>query len=116
MAGVLVQSREAAATLTAGTDAFRNEGLSQSSRPRVIRGIAIAGGNAVAEASVRLRAGRVDLGTYFASRSGVATPLYPDDYQAIAPIQVAPGDRLSAIIVTAPTVNPLSIQVHGDEY
>lgn len=115
MAGILFQTREAAATLTAGTDAFRNEALASSARRRVIRGIALTGGNAVAEASVRLMAGRINLGTYFATTSGVAMPVNPDDYQAITPVRVAPGDRLSAIIATAPTVNPLAIQVFGDE-
>ena len=116
MPGILFQTREAAATLVVGTDAFRNEAFAQSSRPRVIRAIAITGGNAIAEASVRLKAGRVDLGTYFATTSGVEMPTVPDDFQAILATQIAPGDRLSAIVVTAPTVSPLAIQVMGEEH
>ena len=115
MPGVIFQTREAAATALVGTDLFRNEALSQSARRRVVRGIALVGGNAIAEASVRLKAGRVDLGTFFTTTAAAVMPIMPDDLQAMTPIRVAPGDRLSAIVVTAPTVSPIVVQIFGDE-
>lgn len=115
MPGIIFQTREAAATALVGVDLFRNEALSQSARRRVIRGIALIGGNAIAEASVRLKAGRVDLGTYYTTTAGAVMPIMPDDLQTMTPIRIAPGDRLSAIVVTAPTVSPIACQVFGDE-
>ena len=115
MPGVIFQTREAAATALVGVDLFRNEALSQSARRRVIRGIAVVGGNAIAEASIRLKAGRIDLGTFFNTTAGAIMPIMPDDVQTMVAIRVAPGDRLSAIVVTAPTVSPIVVQVFGDE-
>jgi len=39
----------------------------------------------------------------------------PDDMQMITPTKVAGGDRAAGVIVTAPTVSPLVIQLIGDE-
>ncbi len=111
--GMLLNTVEAAATLTVGTDAFRNERENVTSRPRVIDGVAIVGGNAIGEASVSMYAGSNFLGTYQSSLNGAVAILMPDHLQAVGPAYVAPGDKISGIIATAPTVSPLKIQVFG---
>lgn len=115
MAGILINTAEAAATLMAGVDAFRNDRKRTSSRPRVINGIVIVGGNAINEVAVDLYAGDYFFGRFRNSRAGVVAPIMPDDYQAIRPTAVAPGDGITAIIGTAPTVSPMYIQLMGRE-
>ncbi|GAI71657.1 unnamed protein product, partial [marine sediment metagenome] len=44
---MILNTYEAAATLTLGVDAFRNERKSVSSRRRVLRGVAVVGSTAV---------------------------------------------------------------------
>lgn len=114
MAGILINTSEAAATLTAGTDAFRNDRNSSSSRNRKVQGIVIVGGNAINEAAIDLYAGTHFFGRFRNSRAGVAAPVMPDDYQAISPTWVAAGDRIVATIGIAPTVSPLLVQIHGE--
>lgn len=113
--GILINTSEAAATLLVGTDAFRNDRKRSSSRPRVITGIVIVGGNAINEASVDLYAGDYFFGRFRNSRAGVVAPILPDDFQPLRATYVAPGDALTATIGVAPTVSPLQIQVHGEE-
>jgi hypothetical protein len=113
--GILINTNEAAATLTVGTDAFRNERKSVSSRNRVVSGIAIVGGNAINEASVDLYAGDHFFGTFRNSLNGAVSPIMPDHFQSISPTVVAAGDRITAIVATAPTVSPLLIQLFGQE-
>lgn len=113
--GIILQSREAAATLVVGTDVYRNERKSVSSRPRVVTGIAMVGGNAIAEASIDLYIEDVFLGTYYTSLNGAVAILLPDHYQPIAPRTVAPGSKIAGIIATAPTVSPLITMLFGRE-
>jgi len=115
MAGILINSAEAAATLVAGTDAFRNERKRTSSRVRVARGIVIVGGNAINEVAIDLYAGDYFFGRYRNSRAGVAAPILPDDLQPLRATAVAPGDAFTATVGVAPTVSPLYIQILGDE-
>lgn len=115
MDGILINTSEAAATLTVGVDAFRNERKSTSSRNRIISGIVIVGGNAINEAAVDLFAGDFYFGRYRNSRSGVAAPIIPDDFQSLQPRVVAAGDRLTATVAVAPTVSPLLVQIIGRE-
>ena len=115
MPGILINTSEAAATLTVGTDAFRNDRKRTSSRPRVIEGIVIVGANAINESTIDLFAGDYFFGSFRNSRAGVAAPIIPDDYQSIRPTMVAPGDAITAQVRVAPTVSPLLIQIHGRE-
>lgn len=115
MAGILVSTYEAAATLTVGTDAFRNARKKTSSRARGVTGIVVVGGNAINEASVDLYAGDYYFGRFYNTHSGAVAPIFPDDLQSLRPTMVAPGDALTAVIATAPTVSPLSVQVYGEE-
>jgi len=115
MSGILINTSEAAATLLAGVDAFRNDRKRTSSRPRVVEGIAIVGGNAINEPVIDLYAGDYYFGRFRGSRAGAVAPIMPDDLQPIRSTVVAPGDAITATIQNAPTVSPLQIQVFGRE-
>ena len=115
MAGIIISTNEAAATLLAGVDAFRNERKSSSSRPRVIVGFTIVGGNAINEAEIDIYAADHFFGTFRNTRAGVTAALMPDDFQAVSATVVAPGDRLVGLVRAAPTVSPLLIGVYGQQ-
>ena len=113
--GILISTDEAAATLTVGTDAFRNARKRTSSRARSVGGIAIVGGNAVGEAHVDLYAGDYFFGNFEAKLNGAVAILLPDHLDPIRPTIVAPGDAITAIIAVAPTVSPLKVNLYGRE-
>lgn len=115
MQGVMISTIEAAATLTAGVDAFRNSRKRTSSRPRSVEGIGIVGGNAVGEATIDLYAGDYFFGTFESKLNGAVSILLPDHYEPIRPALVLPGDAITAIVATAPTVSPLKINLYGRE-
>jgi len=115
MAGVLISTSEAAATLTVGTDAFRNDRKRTSSRPRIVEGITVVGSAAINDTELDLYAGSHYFGRFRNSRAGVAAEIISDDYQAISPTIVAPGDAITATIVDAPGTNPLLIKIYGRE-
>lgn len=114
--GELISTSEAAATLTVGVDAFRNERKSTSSRHRSVDGFSLVGANAINEAEVDIFAGDYFFGRFRNSRNGAVAAIMPDDFQAVRSAMVPAGDRLVAIIVVAPTVSPLLIKVFGQEY
>jgi len=109
---MLFNTSEAAATLTVGTDAFRNERKRTSSELRWVRGIVIVGGNAINEAAVDFYIENYYIGRFRNSRAGVAAPIIPDDLQGVGPHAVPPGSQVAAVIAVAPTVSPLLIQVY----
>lgn len=111
--GILLQTNEAAATLTVGVDAARNNRKRVLSRPRSIEGIALIGSAAINDTIVDFYAADHYFGQFLNSRAGVAAPILPDDLQPIAPTMVAPGDQLTLIIVDAPATNPLIIVIYG---
>lgn len=113
MAGILLNTSEAVGTLVAGVDAFRNERKNYTANPRKITGIAIVGGNAINECSLDLHAGDHYFGRFRNSLNGAVAPRMPDDLQPIDPTWVV-GDKITATIVTAPTVSPLQIQLFGE--
>lgn len=115
MAGILISTSEAAATLTVGTDAFRNDRKRTSSRARVVNGIAIVGSAAINDTEVDVYAGDYYFGRFRNSRAGVVAPIYPDDMQPIRATVVAAGDAITATIVDAPATNPILIQVFGQQ-
>ena len=108
---MLFNTSEAVATLTVGTDAFRNERKRSSSQLRVMKGIAIVGGNAINEVAVDFFIEDFFVGTYRNSLNGAVAPRMPDDYQAVGPHVIPAGSQVAAIIRAAPTVSPLQIQV-----
>lgn len=113
--GILIQSQEAAATLTLGVDAFRNERKRVSSRTRFIDGIAVVGSAVLQDCSVDLYIEDYYVGRFSPSRIGVVAPLYPDDVQPIRPATCPPGSQLTCIIADAPATNPLIVTLYGVE-
>ncbi len=111
--GELISSYEAAATLTVGTDAFRNERKSVSSRARSVNGISVVGGNAINEASVDVHIEDYFVGRFRSTRAGAVQCILPDDYQPARPALCPAGSKITATIITAPTVSPLAIKVYG---
>ena len=113
---MLFNTVEAAATLTVGTDAFRNERKRSSSRPRIMEGIAIVGGNAIGEATVNVFIEDYFVGAFQNSLNGAVSVIMPDHYQSTGRHAIPAGSQVAAIIAVAPTVSPLKIQVFGTEY
>lgn len=114
--GELMSTSEAAATLTAGTDAFRNERKRTSSQTRSITGISIVGGNAINEAVVDIFIEDYIVGRFRSSRAGVVQAILPDDFQPVREASIPSGSQVAAIIITAPTVSPLLIKVYGRQW
>jgi len=112
---MLFNTVEAAATLTVGTDAFRNDRKRTSSRPRVMTGIAIVGGNAIGECTVNIFIEDVFVGAFQNSLNGAVAVLMPDHLQSTGNKYIPPGSQVAAIIAVAPTVSPLKIQIFGSE-
>ena len=111
---MLFNTQEAAATLIVGVDAFRNERKRTSSKPRVMTGILMVGGNAINEAEVDFYIEDFYVGRFRNSRNGVVAPIIPDDLQQVGSLLIPAGSQVAAIIAVAPTVSPLLIQVFGN--
>ena len=108
---MILNTYEAAATLTVGVDALRNERRQVSSRPRVLRGVAIVGGNAINEAAIDLYIEDFYVGRFRNSRAGAVQVIASEDIYPVGPHAIPVGSKLSAIIGIAPTVSPLVIQL-----
>ena len=113
--GILISTSEAAATLTVGTDAFRNDRKRTSSRPRIVEGMTLVGSAAINDTEVDIYAGDYYFGRFRNSRAGVTAAVLPDDLQPIRPTIVATGDAITAVVVDAPSTNPLLCTVLGRE-
>lgn len=113
--GILLASNEAAATLTLGTDCFRNERKRVSSKLRYIDGVAVVGSAVIDDASLDLYVEDFYVGRYTMTRIGVVSALYPDDVQPIRPCAVPPGSAISAVITDAPATNALKVTIFGIE-
>lgn len=114
--GELLSTSEAAATLTAGTDAFRNERKRSSSRERSVTGVSVVGGNAINEAVVDIFIEDYFVGRFRNTRSGVVAAILPDDFQPVREASIPAGSQIAAIIITAPTVSPLLVKVYGRQW
>ena len=108
---MLLNTYEAAATLTVGVDAFRNERKNVSSQPRVMRSLAIVGANAINECAVDIFIEDFYVGRFRNTRAGVSGVILAEDTVGVGPHLIPPGSKVSAIIAIAPTVSPLIIQV-----
>lgn len=109
---MILSTYEAAATLTAGTDAFRNERQNVSSRPRWLKSVAVVGSAAINDAAVDIFIEDFYVGRFRNSRAGVAQVVHPDDDQKVGPHYIPAGAKLTAPIATAPGTNPLIIQLN----
>lgn len=108
---MLIKTYEAAATLIVGTDVFRNERNNVSSKPRVMRGIAMVGANAINEASVDVYIEDFFVGNFRNTVTGVVGTDMSQDTVPVGPFAVPPGSKISGIVRVAPTVSPLLMTV-----
>lgn len=104
---MLFETYEAAATALVGVDLARNERRQVSSKPRVIRGIAVVGANAINEAAVDVYIEDFYVGRFRNTHSGVVGILIPDDVKPIGNRYVPAGSKISLIVAIAPTVSPI---------
>jgi len=110
---MLINTYEAAATLTLGVDALRNERKSVSSRRRVLRGVAVVGSTAINDCAVDIYIEDFYVGRFRNSKGGAAVQVVTnEDILPVGPHYIPPGSKLSAIIGIAVTGNPLIIQLH----
>lgn len=107
--GMLLYMYEAAATLTVGTDAARNERKRVTSDDRVLTGVAVVGGNAINQAAVDIYIQDFYVGRFRNTKSGAVGVAENEDVVHVGPHMVPAASQLSAIIQTAPTVSPLTI-------
>lgn len=108
---MLLNTYEAAATLTVGTDAFRNEQRNVSSQNRVMSGIAVVGSAAINDCSVDVYIEDYYVGNFRNSKAGVIGVDLQQDIRPVGPHAVPAGSKMSAIIRVAPTTSPLLITV-----
>ncbi|MBA7577923.1 hypothetical protein ES708_19779 [subsurface metagenome] len=110
---MLINTYEAAATLTLGVDALRNERKSVSSRRRVLRGVAVVGSAVVNDCAVDIYIEDFYVGRFRNSKAGAAVQVVTnEDILPVGPHYIPPGSKLSAIIGEAVVTNPLIIQLH----
>jgi len=109
---MILNTYEAAATLTVGTDAFRNERQNVSSRNRVMRGVAIVGGNAINEAEIGIYIEDYFVGNFRNTLNGAVQVRANQDIFPVGPYAIPAGSKISGIVNVAPTVSPLVIQIH----
>ena len=96
----------AAATAVAGYDIFRNEPWRVSSKPRVITGIRVAGSTAAGDCSFNFYIDQYHVGRFYNVAAGWPTK----DHEVPLKRNFVPvGATLSAVMVTAPTANPINV-------
>ncbi|MBA7541423.1 hypothetical protein ES705_33736 [subsurface metagenome] len=109
---MLINTYEAAATLTLGVDALRNERKSVSSRRRVLRGVAVVGSTAINDCAVDIYIEDFYVGRFRNTKAGAAVQVVlAEDVLPVGPHYIPPGSKLSAIIGIAVVGNPLIIQL-----
>jgi len=111
--GELLSTNEAAATLTLGVDAFRNERKNSTSSLRYGTGVSIVGSAAINDCSVDIYVEDYFVGRFFNTRAGVVAAILPDDLIPVKAFAIPPGSRLVAIVTDAPATSPLLIKVYG---
>ncbi|GAI07691.1 unnamed protein product, partial [marine sediment metagenome] len=98
-----------AAVAVAGYDLFTNEKWNIGSQPRVLNGIAVTGSTAAGDCEVELYVGMKLVTNIFNTALGFATR---DHVQPLAGIWVPPGSKISCIVRTAPTTNPINVVLY----
>ena len=109
---MFIKTYEAAATLTLGVDALRNERLNVSSKNRVLRAVAVVGSTAVNDCEIALYIEDFFAGNFRNSKAGAAVAVAGnEDLVPIGPFAVPAGSKISALISIAVVGNPLIIQL-----
>lgn len=98
----------AAATAVVNYDIFQgNEDLRRRNYPRVVTGISVAGSAAAGDCSFILRVNGVRMGEFYNKATG-----WPNnDHKVRCNIPVPRDALLEAHMVTAPTTNPINVEV-----
>ncbi len=110
---MLINTYEAAATLTLGVDALRNERKSVSSKNRVLRGVAVVGSTAVNDCAVDIYIEDYYVGRFRNTKAGAAIQVITnEDIFPVGPHFIPRGSKVSAIVGIAVIGNPLIIQLH----
>lgn len=108
---MFIKTHEAAATLTVGTDALRNERLNVVSHDRVLRGVALVGSTAINDTEIALYIESFFVGHFRNSKAGVVQVNQQEDIIPVGPHAVPAGSKISAIIAEAPATSPLILQL-----
>jgi len=96
----------APATAVAGYDIFRNETWRVSGSARILRGIRVGGSAAAGDCSFNLYVDQKHLGRFYNLVLGWPTV---DHEVPLKRIYVPAGSTISAVMVTAPTTNPINV-------
>lgn len=100
----------AAAAATVGTDLFANKTWSNASKGRVIRGIAVVGSVAINDTEVELLVEDRSLGHFTNNKAGVVAAI-AEDIKGLGAKYVPIGSKISCIVRTAPTTNPIIVEL-----
>lgn len=109
---MILSTYEAAGTLLAGVDAFRNERKNVSSRRRVLRGVAVVGGAAVDDSIVDLYIEDFFVGTFRNTHAGVIGVDSTADIIPVGPHFIPPGSKLAGIMAADAGAGFLKIQLY----
>ncbi|GAI00822.1 unnamed protein product [marine sediment metagenome] len=109
---MILSTYEAAGTLLAGVDAFRNERKNVSSRRRVMRGVAVVGGAAVDDTIVDLYIEDFFVGTFRNTHAGAVGIVVNQDVIPVGPHYIPPGSKLAAIMAANCGAGFLKIQLY----
>lgn len=96
----------AAADAVAGYDLFRDQTWNVSAKPRRLYGIGVTGSAAPGDCSFNLFIDQFHVGRFFVLATG--WPL-KDHIIPLKGNNVPPGAKVAAIMVTAPTTNPINV-------
>ena len=108
---MFIKTHEAAASLTLGTDALRNERLNVTSQDRALRGVAVVGSAAINDCEVAVYIESFLVGHFRNTKAGVVQVDQLTDVIAVGPHAVPAGAKLSAIMTIAPGTSPLIVQL-----
>ena len=94
------------ATAVAGYDLFRDQTWRVSAKPRRLFGIRVAGSAAAGDSSFNLFIDQYHVGRFYVLATGWPTQ---DHHIPLKGNMVPPGATIAAIMVTAPTTNPINV-------
>jgi hypothetical protein len=108
---MLGQVSIAAATAVIGYDLARDTTWSQSSTPRILRGIALAGSAAAGDTKVEVFRGSVKVAEAYNSATGFPTR----DHLFPVGAPIPPNEEVAVIVDDAPATNPINLIMEFQE-
>lgn len=106
---VNVELTVAAATAVAGYDLMRDQQQRVSAQHRRISGVSVAGSAAAGDCSFDLFIGQRLIQRFYNKATGWPTR---DHRTPLPGLYVPPAETVSAIMVTAPTTNPINVIIN----